>query len=91
MSQCGDRLPLDTRSDARFCCATCRCRQWQLSLRVRRRWAAVHRGAGMRQCPECGTAWIASLERRKDAVFRSGRCRTRAWRRRAESFSKLSQ
>ncbi len=34
-------------------------------------------------CPECGRITFAGGGRRQDAIYCSGRCRSRSWRRRA--------
>jgi hypothetical protein len=88
---CGERLRPGARPDALFCSSACRARQWRTDRQVRKRLAAVQSGVGEAECPECGARWVASVDRRSTALFCSGRCRVRAWRRRKETFGERSQ
>ena len=51
---------------------------------VRERVALIQAGR-LARCPECGDEWIRAVEYQASAVYCSARCRTRAWRRRAQS------
>jgi len=74
-----------------FCSTVCRSRQWRVESRLRKRLAAVMDGVGEVECPECGTRWIAGVDRRSDAVFCSTKCKVSAWKRRKEPFGERSQ
>ncbi|RDG36752.1 hypothetical protein DVH02_18330 [Streptomyces corynorhini] len=88
---CGSRLRPSAPPRARFCSTACRARHWRRDLRLRKRVAAELDGAGRAECPECGTTWVAGVDRRSNAVYCSRRCVTRAWRARKESFGERSQ
>ncbi|THA77837.1 hypothetical protein E6U81_34325 [Streptomyces sp. A0592] len=88
---CGDRLRPDARPDAVFCSTACRARSWRRDRRLRRRVMAELNGAGRVTCPQCGTPWVAGVDRRSDAVYCSRRCVMRAGRSRNESFGEQSQ
>ncbi|MFF6975975.1 MULTISPECIES: hypothetical protein [Streptomyces] len=89
---CRAVLPKDAGPNRRYCDATCRSRHWR---RVQRRenifQRAVQQGIEILaggvdryvegRCPVCG--WSVSLRKRRDSVYCSPRCRTRAWRLRA--------
>ncbi|WP_326594342.1 hypothetical protein [Streptomyces sp. NBC_01294] len=53
-------------------------------------WNGDTRMISLLTCPECGLITFAGGGRRQDAVYCSGRCRSRAWRRRAASRAQRS-
>ncbi|WP_143645479.1 hypothetical protein [Streptomyces swartbergensis] len=91
---CGQKLPKGAGPNRRYCDATCRSRHWR---RVQRQETvfqrAVQQGIEILaggvdryvegRCPVCG--WSVSLRKRRDAVYCSPKCRTRAWRLRSET------
>ncbi|QDA10379.1 hypothetical protein FMM49_01210 (plasmid) [Streptomyces rimosus subsp. rimosus] len=87
---CGRRLRPGARPQAVYCSAACRARQWRTERSLRKRAAAVRDRGCQRTCPQCGTTWVAGVDRRLSAVFCSPRCRTRAWRQRREGFAQPS-
>ncbi|PWS50891.1 hypothetical protein DLE01_15710 [Streptomyces sp. FT05W] len=91
---CGARLPRDAVAGRRYCDAACRAQAYRERRAAERMFGvgvllggALETGdrATVREltCPVCGTVTFAGAGRRRDAVFCSGRCRTRAWRTRA--------
>src|SRR3954468_18127156 len=70
---CGERLRRGARPRAEVCSSACRSRQWRRERRLRQRLAAARDGMGEAECSECGTRWVADVDRRSDAVFCSPR------------------
>lgn len=85
---CGSAVPEAMRADAVYCSAACRAKHWRWAQRSRLRVRVIRApGSAQARCPECGTVWVAGLERRVDAVYCSPRCRTRGWRRHHKGYS----
>ncbi|MCX5166151.1 hypothetical protein OOK39_44735 [Streptomyces sp. NBC_00264] len=59
-------------------------RIWRLGLMLAEAEAIGDTGMiRLLTCPVCGRITFAGGDRRRDALYCSGRCRSRAWRRRA--------
>ncbi|MCY0954114.1 hypothetical protein [Streptomyces sp. H27-S2] len=90
---CGARLPLGASVRRRYCGDACRAQAYRSRQSARRIWrlglmlgeAESTGDAGMVRlltCPVCGQITFAGGDRRRDAVYCSGRCRSRPWRHR---------
>ncbi|MDT9701618.1 hypothetical protein [Streptomyces sp. P17] len=91
---CGARLPRSASARRRYCDDVCRARWYREQRRTDRSWGLAMMLADaewngdtgiirLLTCPECGQITFAGGHRRQDTVYCSGRCRSRAWRRRA--------
>jgi endogenous inhibitor of DNA gyrase (YacG/DUF329 family) len=88
--QCRAALPRDAGPNRRYCDSVCRSRHWRrvhrqatvFALAVQRSLEILGRAAVESsidgRCPMCG--WGVSVRKRRDSVYCSKRCRTRAWR-----------
>ncbi|BAJ25871.1 hypothetical protein KSE_76560t [Kitasatospora setae KM-6054] len=93
-ASCGGRLPRGASSRRRYCDDACRAQAYRdrkaeqrrldfLTLLGQAHYASHRRLIRALTCPVCGRATMARASRRRDAVYCSGRCRSRAWRQRA--------
>ncbi|WP_055523201.1 hypothetical protein [Streptomyces graminilatus] len=93
-ASCGARLPRSASARRRYCDDVCRAQAYRarrasdriMTLAMMLGDAEWNDDTGMIRlltCPECGHMTFAGGHRRQDAVYCSGRCRSRAWRRRA--------
>lgn len=91
---CGARLPRNASARRRYCDDVCRAQAYRarqtsdriMTLAMMLADAEWNDDTGIIRlltCPECGQITFAGGHRRQDAVYCSGRCRSRAWRRRA--------
>ncbi|MBI0377289.1 hypothetical protein JBE27_13690 [Streptomyces albiflaviniger] len=91
---CGARLPRGASARRRYCDDVCRAQAYRDRKRAdhafglglmlgEAEWIGDEGMIRLLTCPECGHITFAGATRRSDLVFCSGRCRSRAWRRRA--------
>ncbi|MFE5563126.1 hypothetical protein [Streptomyces sp. NPDC056544] len=92
-ASCGARLPRSASARRRYCDDACRAQAYRDRRRADRsfalglmlaeaEWNGDTRMISILTCPECDRITFAGSSRRQDAVYCSGRCRSRAWRRR---------
>ncbi|GAA2904662.1 hypothetical protein GCM10010524_40660 [Streptomyces mexicanus] len=93
-ASCGARLPRSASARRRYCDDVCRAQAYRARRASDRvmtlammladaEWTGDTGMIRLLTCPECGRITFAGGDRRRDAVYCSGRCRSRAWRRRA--------
>ncbi|WP_030753210.1 hypothetical protein [Streptomyces sp. NRRL S-31] len=98
-ASCGARLPRSASTKRLYCDDVCRAQAYrarQASERIMTlammladaEWTGDTGMIRLLTCPECGQITFAGGDRRQDAVYCSGRCRSRAWRRRAARRAK---
>ncbi|MFD4764243.1 hypothetical protein ACFWOJ_37145 [Streptomyces sp. NPDC058439] len=91
-ASCGVRLPRGAPARRRYCDGACRAQAYRdrqtsdriMGLALMLREAEWNDDTGMIRlltCPVCGRMTFAGGGRRRDAVYCSGKCRSRAWRR----------
>lgn len=91
-ASCGARLPLSASARRRYCDDACRAQAYRDRQVAERIWglglmlgeAEWNGDTGMIRlltCPVCGQLTFAGGGQRCDAVYCSGQCRSRAWRR----------
>lgn len=91
---CGARLHTAASARRRYCDDACRAQAYRDRRTAERIWGlglmlAEARSTGdtgmvrWLTCPVCGRITFVGGDRRRDTVYCSGRCRSRAWRRRA--------
>lgn len=97
---CEARLPRDASARRRYCDGVCRAQAYRdrrtsdqimvLALMLgEAEWTGDERMIQLLTCPECGRITFAGASRRQDALYYSGRCRSRAWRRREARRARL--
>lgn len=90
---CGARLPGRASARRKYCDDVCRSQAYRERRATERviglglvlaeaEWNGDTAVIDMLTCRECGWATFPGGGRRRDALYCSGRCRTRAWRRR---------
>ncbi|MER6092415.1 hypothetical protein [Streptomyces bluensis] len=92
-ASCGARLPRNVSARRKYCDDVCRAQMYRDQRKADRimglammladaEWNDDTGIIRLLTCPECGHITFAGGDRRRDAVYCSGRCRSRAWRRR---------
>lgn len=100
-ANCGARLPLKASARRRYCDDVCRSQAYRSRVASDRIWTlgmmlaeAEHFGdrrmIRLLTCPECGVITFAGAIHRIDMRYCSGKCRSRAYRRRAARRAKLA-
>lgn len=93
-ASCGTRLPRSAPARRCYCDDVCRAHAYrarQTSDRImtlammlaEAEWKGDIRMSRLLTCPEGGVITFVGGDRRQDAMYCSGRCRSRVWRRRA--------